>query len=151
MVYISPDICYLIMQYCGNKNACFLNKDLQNYINTEREKFKQDPLILKYRLAKYRTNAYEDEALINSSFPRMQVEGYKTIKLNGIIPLGNIIQDEIIPSQPLLDNIIPKKDVFLSWGAFPSLAPYRLTIYWELYDISFNSIEKCKIYKLLFN
>ena len=151
MVYISPDICYLIIQYSGNKNARFLNKDLQKYINTEREKFKQEPLILEYRLAKYRTNAYEDEVVINPNFPRMRVEDYKIVKLNGIIPLGDIIQNEIIPSQPLLDNIIPKKEVFLSWGAFPSLAPYTMTVYWELYDISCNSIEKCKKYNFIFN
>ena len=151
MVYISPDICYLIMQYCGNKSMSFLNKEQYNYINTERDKFKKEPLILKYRLAKYRTNANEDEIYLSTRFPRMKVEDYKTIKLNGIIPLGNIIFNDIIPSQPLLDNIIPKKDTLLSWGAFPSLVPYRLTIYWELFNISPKSIERCKIYKLLFN
>ena len=151
MVYISPELCYLIMQFSGDSSACFLNKEVYSYINEEREKFKKEPLILKYRLAKYRTNAYEDENYLSTSFPRMKVEDYKTIKLNGIIPLGNIIKNEIIPSQPLLDNIIPKKDTLLSWGAFPSLAPYRLTIYWELYDILPTSLERCKIYKLIFN
>ena len=150
MVYISPEICYLIWQY-GSNEARFLNKDITDYINKEKERFKTYPLILEYRLAKYRTNGYEDEEVISTTFPRMRVCEPKIIELTGIIPLGKIVENKIFPSQPLLDNIIPKKEEILSWGSFPSLPPYKMTIYWEFFDIKSKSIEKCKRYKLLFN
>ena len=80
MVYISPEICYIIWQYGGN-NARILNKELNDYITLERNKFKTSPLVLEYRLAKYRTRGYEDEELIHSTFPRIKVGEYKTIEL----------------------------------------------------------------------
>ena len=150
MVYISPEICYLIWEY-GGGGARFLNKDLTDYINIERKRFKSDPLILEYRLTKYRTHGYEDEEILSTTFPRMRVCDPKIIELTGIIPLGDILKNKIFPSQPLLDNIIPQKEEILSWGSFPSLSPYKMTIYWELFDIKPKSIEKCKKYKRLFN
>lgn len=150
MVYISPEICYIIWQYGGN-NARILNKELNDYITLERNKFKTSPLVLEYRLAKYRTRGYEDEELIHSTFPRIKVGEYKTIELNGIIPLGTITKNTIIPSQPLLNNIIPKKEEIFYWGSFPSLPASKMTFYWELFNILPKSINRCKQYKLLFN
>ena len=114
-----------------------------------------EPLI---RMRKY-TPLFQFAVLIVFSFLRLLYEynsfpmiSYTlTIELNGIIPLGTITKNTIIPSQPLLNNIIPKKEEIFYWGSFPSLPASKMTFYWEVFNILPKSINRCKQYKLLFN
>jgi len=152
MKLLPLDVCRIIWTLCGN-DAIFLNKELITFIAKLKAKMRENPLIVKYRLVKMRELA-SDWGSSRPSYkrPSLSVDKvYKTIALNGNLPLGKILnKNNIMPSGMLSDRLIPCSTCCY----YDDLGrpDYRRTrvIYWELYDILCDNIQKAKNYQLLF-
>ena len=152
MKLLPLDVCRIIWNLCGN-DAIFLNKELITVISELKSKIRNDPLIIKYRLVKLRELA-SDWGSSRPSYRRPSLvvdKAYKTIALNGNLPLGKILnKNNILPSTILSDRLIPCSTCCY----YDDLGrpDYRRTrvIYWELYDILCDNIKKAELYMQLF-
>jgi hypothetical protein len=139
------DVCYIIWEMCGQR-ACILNKDLHAHLENIRLGFISSPLILKYRLVKLmgiqNRNGYKKR-------PTIRVDNeIKTILLNGSFPLGKITSDGIDPSVKIWDKIIPCS--YITMLNRCTSDQYKI-VYWEIFEIYCENMDRCKIYKNLFN
>ena len=152
MIELPFELIFNILNYNYNINI-LLNKEYCEILQRECDKFKNDPLIVNYRLLKCRRkiNDLPNVAPYRRT-PSIKATDTKTILLNGIIPLGNIINDKIIPSIELKKKIIPAETKFIyphyMWSFYPEA---YILIYWEIFDIEILDIKKAWLYSKLFN
>ena len=142
------DVCYIIWEMCGG-NAIILNKDLIPYLEKIKIGFIKSPLVLKYRLIKFKEIQNQNGF---TKRPRASIRVDKVIKtllLNGKIPLGIIIDGEIEPSLKICDKIIPCSHVKII-NEMQDSRRYNV-IYWKIFEIYCDNIERSKIYNNLFN
>jgi hypothetical protein len=142
------DVCYIIWTMCG-RNAVILNKDLIPYLEKIKIGFVKSPLVIKYRLIKFKEIQNQNGF---TKRPRASIKVDKVIKtllLNGKIPLG-IIRDGIIePSLKICDEIIPCSHVKIVNGIQDSRR-YNV-VYWKIFEIYCDNIKRSKIYNNLFS
>ena len=148
---LPTDICYSIWEFIGNKSI-ILNKELIKLLNIKKQKFIDDPLIVNYKLARFK----ERRSNIHSYYkrrPSILIEKNQEIKLNGKYKIDKIDKidniGKVIPGDKLLDKIIPLSSAVEVNSNINYEYYYKVT-YWELYKMFVKDIKRAKIYMMLF-
>lgn len=146
---LPTDICYSIWEYIGNR-AIILNKELIKILNKKKIEFINDPLIINYKLARFKENRSNMHTVYKRR-PSILIEKVKEIKLNGNYKIESINNlGQIIPSDKLLDEIIPLSSANQVYNEDYDFGYYYKVIYWELYKMTTIDIKRGKIYMMLF-
>lgn len=143
-------LCYTIWEYVGNK-AIFLNKDLLTLINLKKKEFIDNPLLIKFRLAKFKEGRSNRSSRYRRR-PSVLVEKWEELKLNGEYKINSIDSNgKIIPSDDFKDSLIPVSEAKAIYDKNLDFDYYYKVIYWEFYEMHTEDIERGKLYKMLFN
>ena len=142
-------VCYSIWEFIGNR-AIILNKELIKILNNKKREFIDDPLIVNYRLARFKESRTNMQTTYKRR-PSILIEKNKEIKLNGNYKIENVDNiGKVIPSDKLLDEIIPLSSATEMNNYNMDYGYYFKVIYWELYKMTVNDIKRAKLYMMLF-
>ena len=145
------DLLFNILNYNSNINI-LLNKEYYTFIKKIKDNFKNVPLKIEYRLLKCKRRVDSSENAIKyRRTPSIKATDKKILELNGSIPLGEIIDNTIIPSIELKKKIIPSEEKYVypyyMWNLYPDS---HILIYWEIFNIKILNMKRTKIYQQLF-
>ena len=150
MTYLSNDLKFIIYQYGKNKSLKISNKEFYDYLEEKKEFFlnKADnqQITFKYKLIRWKQKFSE-----NYSYrPSMYFENSQDFildKNNLGINIGEIINDEIVPSKELENLLIPLSEIIEN-----SISSFKgIVYYWTIGKIKTDDMELFKEYCLLFN
>jgi hypothetical protein len=146
---LPTDICYLIWEFIGNR-AIIINKELIKILNDKKREFIEDPLIINYRLARFKESRSNMHTIYKRR-PSILIEKKKEIKLNGNYKIENVDNiGKVIPSDKLLDEIIPLSSSKEINNYNMDYGYYFKVTYWELYKMTVIDIKRAKSYIMLF-
>tara|TARA_B100000795_G_C22520131_1_gene331059 strand:- start:72 stop:521 length:450 start_codon:yes stop_codon:yes gene_type:complete len=142
-------ICYIIWEYSGNETI-ILNKDLINLLDEKKQKFIDDPLIIDYRLAKFKESRSTHSSVYKRR-PSVLVEKWEEVKLTGKYMI-DIVKDtnKIVPSNELREHLIPVSLAKAIHNREMEYEYYYRVTYWKLYEIFTKDIKRAKLYMMLF-
>ena len=153
MNIVSTDLLLNILNYNYNINI-LLNKEYYVFLKKIRNNFKDNPLILKYKLVKCRQKMGDQNTNTNLHYqrsPSIRVMEEQIYKLNGNLPLGKIINSNIDISPELKEKLIPISERFVYpyylWTYYPNI---YILIYWEIFEIKAVNIQRATVYSQLF-
>ena len=149
---IPVDLCYTIWEFIGNK-AILLNKDLLTLINSKKKEFINNPLTIKFRLARFK----ERRSNLSTRYrrrPSILVEKWEEQKLNGDYKINSIDNNgQIMPSDIFKESLIPVSEATVIYDRplIDDFDYYYKVIYWEFYEMYTEEVERGKLYKMLFS
>jgi hypothetical protein len=143
MKYLPNPIFLNIYKYVGH-NALYLNKDYYNYLLEERKKFENEPLILEYRLARWKQKQRDIENnFCNKDRASIKVGGYKQVHVSSG-NFGPVSEDGTLEyfTKSFESSIIPVSECH--YLVYPS--PCLIVYYWTIYNLRCVSKERYEKY-----
>ena len=136
------ELLYKILDFKFNKNLILINTSFYSYIKDLKNKFINNPLIIKYKLKRIRKKMYNGYRASFYVEPENQfILDSKTFGINiGLIDYDNIIK----PSKTFEDTIIP-----ISYANNIANNSNTIIIYFEVHQVYTDDIKRFKQYCLL--
>ena len=139
---INIDVFLNIWSYVG-PNTIYISPPLERLqIKKMKNKFKENPLCLYYRLVKWKSVVSH-----NRTRPTMRVDKKeKLILLDGNKPININKQNKIELFNSIKNDIIPRIKIISS-----SIPGRIYQVLWKLYYCRIENIERAKLYSLFWN